>query len=56
MTERFIYDYMKNLINTKFYDTREEAKNKVNAFYAVNELNDTEFTELTVLVNEKYPA
>jgi hypothetical protein len=47
---------MKNLINTKFYKTKEEAENKVMAFYAVNKLNDTEFTELLMLCAEKYPT
>ncbi len=50
----FIYTYMKNLINVKFYATKEEAENKVMAFYAVNRLNDTEFTELMMLCEEKY--
>lgn len=50
----FIYNYMKNLINAKFYATREEAENKVMAFYAVNRLNDVEFTELMMLCEEKY--
>lgn len=51
----FIYNYMKNLITSKFYKTREEAENKVMAFYAVNKLSETEFTELMILIDEKYP-
>ena len=50
----FIYTYMENLINAKFYTTREEVENKVMAFYAVNRLSDTEFTELMMLIGEKY--
>lgn len=50
----FIYNYMKNLINAKFYATKEEAENKVMVFYAVNRLTDTEFTELMMLIEEKY--
>lgn len=50
----FIYTYMKNLITVKFYATREEAENKVMAFYAVNRLSDTEFTELMILIGERY--
>lgn len=52
----FIYTYMKNLINVKFYDTKEEAENKVMAFYAVNRLSDTEFAELMMLCEEKYSS
>ena len=52
----FIYNYMKNLINAKFYATKEEAENKVMAFYAVYRLSDTEFAELMTLTNEKYPT
>ena len=52
----FIYKYMKNLINAKFYTTKEEAENKVMAFYAMNKLNDTEFTELMMLINTNYPT
>lgn len=52
----FIYNYMKNLINTKFYATKDEAENKVMAFYAVNKLTDDQFTELMMLIAEKYPT
>lgn len=50
----FIYNYMRNLIDTKFYTTKEEPENKIAAFYAVNKLSDAEFTELMTLINEKY--
>lgn len=52
----FIYNYMKNLINVKFYATKEEAENKAMAFYAVNKLTDDQFTELMILIADKYPT
>ncbi len=50
----FIYDYLKNLINKRWYKTKEEALNKVQAFYAFNDLDDEQFVEIRMLVEEKY--
>lgn len=50
-----MYSAMKRLITRKFYKTSDEAKNKLDVFYAVNRLTDDQYTELTRLVAESYP-
>lgn len=49
-----MYKCMKILISRKFYKTAEAAQNKLDVFYAVNRLNDEEYTELTTLVITTY--
>lgn len=49
-----MYKCMKILISRKFYKTEEIAQNKLDVFYAVNRLNDEEYTELTTLVIDTY--
>lgn len=50
----FIYNYMKNLINKKWYATKEEALNKIQAFFAFDDLTEEQYMELRVLIEEKY--
>lgn len=49
-----MYKCMKILISRKFYKTAEIAQNKLDVFYAVNRLNDEEYTELTTLITDTY--
>ena len=49
-----MYSAMKRLIARKFYKTADEAKNKLDVFYACNRLSDEQYTELTKLVVESY--
>jgi len=49
-----MYNAMKLLINKKFYATAEMAQAKLNVFYAFNQLNDDQYSELMLLVSEKY--
>ena len=49
-----MYSAMKRLITRQFYNTAEEAQNKLDIFYAVNRLSDEQYTELTSLVTETY--
>ena len=51
-----IYNSMKKLINKKFYPTAAGAQDKLDTFYAVSRIDDDQYTELTLLVAEKYPA
>lgn len=48
-----IYDLLQNLISKKFY-TEEAIKNKLNVFYAMNVLNDEEYSNLMLKVQEVY--
>lgn len=45
---------LENLITKKFYKNKEEVKSKLAVFYAVNQITDTEYTDLTLKVEEVY--
>ena len=45
---------LENLINKKFYKNKEEVNAKLAVFYAVNQINDEEYTTLTLKVEEVY--
>ena len=49
-----VYNLMDNLISKKFYDNREEAKGKLNVFFAMQEITDEEYTTLTLKVEQMY--
>lgn len=43
-----------NLINKKYYETKEEIQNKLDVFYVMSKISDEEYTELTLKVEEVY--
>lgn len=45
---------MQNLINKRFYASKEIAITKLNFFFAVNELNGEDYTDLILLTNNVY--
>lgn len=45
---------MTNLINNKYYSTKEEVEKKINVFFAYNVITEEEYEALTELVVEKY--
>lgn len=45
---------LENLINNKYYATKEEVEQKLNVFFAFNVLTQEEYTKLMELTNEKY--
>lgn len=47
---------LENLINNKYYSTKEEVGQKLNVFFAFNVLTQEEYTKLMQLVEEKYKA
>lgn len=49
-----MFNILKNLINVKFYKTKEIAVNKVNVCFAMNVVTEENYTELTMLVDSKY--
>lgn len=49
-----MYNVMKNLIDKKYYPTREEAQDKIDVFFAYNRLTQEEYAELCQLIEEKY--
>ncbi len=49
-----MYNILKNLINVKFYKTKEIAVNKVNVCFGMDTIKEPEYTELTMLIETKY--
>lgn len=49
-----LVNLLNNLIEKKFYKNKEEIQNKLDVFYAMNKINDEEYTSLTLKVEEKY--
>ncbi|MFR5508257.1 MAG: hypothetical protein ACLTKT_03465 [Clostridia bacterium] len=45
---------LENLITKKFYKNKEEVNAKLAVFYAVNQITDAEYTDLTLKVEEVY--
>ena len=45
---------LENLISKKFYTNKEEINDKLAVFYAVNQITDAEYTDLTLKVEEVY--
>ena len=49
-----MYKSMKILIGKKYYKDAETAQKKLDVFFAVNRLNEEEYTELTALTEDLY--
>lgn len=45
---------MQNLINKRFYASKEIAMSKLNVFFAVNEITEQDYTDLVLLLNNVY--
>ncbi len=45
---------LENLITKKFYKNKEEIQSKLAVFYAVNQITDEEYANLTLKVEETY--
>lgn len=51
-----MYSVMTKLISKRYYATGAVAQEKLDVFYAVGRLTDDQYTGLTLLVAERYPA
>ena len=49
-----MYKILENLINNKYYSTKEVVERKLNIFFAYNVLTEEEYTQLITLTEEKY--
>lgn len=49
-----MYNAMKKLIGRRFYNTAEEAQEKLDVFYAMGRLTTAQYEELTALVQSVY--
>lgn len=54
MNKNMIYTLMQNLINKKFYSTKEEVYEKLDVYFALNRIDDSEYAELALLTEELY--
>ena len=48
-----MYNILKRMIEQKNYETREELQTKLDVFYAMNMIKESEYTELTNLLNKE---
>lgn len=54
MNESLIVMLMTNLINKKFYDTKEEAIAKLDVYFAMNRISEEKYAELVMLAESVY--
>lgn len=45
---------LENLINKKYYETKEEIQGKLDVFYTMSKISDEEYTNMTLKVEEVY--
>lgn len=45
---------LEKLITKKYYENKADIENKLNVFYAMNKLNDEEYSNLVLKVEEAY--
>jgi DNA-binding MltR family transcriptional regulator len=49
-----ITELLKRLITKKYYKEKADIENKLNVFYAMSKINDEEYSDLTLLVEDTY--
>lgn len=49
-----ISDLLFKLIEKKYYEKKEQIENKLNIFYAMNKINDEEYSSLVLKAEEVY--
>lgn len=54
MTNTVIVKLMTNLIEKKFYKTKDEAIAKLDVYFAMNRISEEEYATLTLLAEETY--
>ena len=54
MSSALVIKLMTNLINKKFYDTKEEAIAKLDVYFAMNRISEEEYAELSMLAESVY--
>lgn len=54
MNSTVIVKLMENLINKKFYKTKDEAIAKLDVYFAMNRISEEEYATLTLLAEETY--
>ena len=54
MNSTVIVKLMTNLIEKKFYDTKDEAIAKLDVYFAMNRISEEEYATLTLLAEDVY--
>lgn len=54
MSNKVVVTLMTNLINKKFYDTKDEAIAKLDVYFAMNRIIEEEYAELAILAESVY--
>lgn len=54
MNNTVIVKLMENLINKKFYKTKDEAIAKLDVYFAMNRISEDEYATLALLAEEVY--
>lgn len=51
-----MYNILTNLINKKFYSDKQTATEKVDVCFAMGKITQDQYSNLIILIEEKYPA
>lgn len=54
MSSSIVVKLMTNLINKKFYDTKDEAIAKLDVYFAMNRIGEEEYAELALMAESVY--
>lgn len=54
MSSTLIIKLMKNLINKKFYDSKDDAIAKLDVYFAMNRISEEEYAELALMAESVY--
>lgn len=54
MSSSIVVKLMTNLINKKFYDTKDEAIAKLDVYFAMNRISEEEYAELALMAESVY--
>lgn len=54
MSNKVVVKLMTNLINKKFYDSKDEAIAKLDVYFAMNRISEEEYAELALLAESVY--
>ena len=54
MNSTVIVKLMENLINKKFYKTKDEAVAKLDVYFAMNRISEEEYATLALLAEKTY--
>ena len=54
MSSKVVVKLMTNLINKKFYDSKDEAIAKLDVYFAMNRISEEEYAELALMAESVY--